>query len=52
MKCTLSDITIGTYNTINLNEYGEAMFKYRQSIECLVESKQIDAILSTFRYSK
>ena len=37
MKCTLSDITIGTYGSINLNKYREAIFKYGQSIGCLVE---------------
>ena len=37
MKCALSDITIGTYGSINLNKYREASFKHEQRIGCLVE---------------
>ena len=37
MKCTLSDITIEIYGSINLNKYREASFKDEQSIGCLVE---------------
>ena len=37
MKCALSDITIGTYGSINFNKYREASFKHKQSIGRLVE---------------
>ena len=37
MKYTLSDITIGIYDSINLNKYREASFKHEQSIGYLVE---------------
>ena len=39
MKYALSDITIGTYGSINLNKYREVSFKYEQSIGCLVEGE-------------
>ena len=37
MKYALSSITIGIYSSINVNEYREASFKHKRSIECLVE---------------
>ena len=37
MKCVLSDITMRTYGSINLNKYREASFKHEQSIGHLVE---------------
>ena len=39
MKCALSDITLGTYGSINFNKYKEASCKHEQSIGCLVEGE-------------
>ena len=39
MKCALSDISIGTYGSINLNTYRGASSKHEESIGSLVEGE-------------